>query len=95
MANKATKKRWNSYCVSSLVFALFFWLPLLNNFTSVLAIVFGIVGIKELRANKEEKGKGLAIAAITIAITTVILTIVGIILFPDIFFETYFNSTQS
>ncbi|MCK5282642.1 MAG: DUF4190 domain-containing protein [Nanoarchaeota archaeon] len=81
------KKQTNSYAFSSLILSLFFWVPLINIFTSSLAVVFGFVALKELKSNKEQKGKAFAIAAITIGIVTLMLSFIGIILyyfFPEL-----------
>ena len=45
----------NVYAKVSLIFALFFWLPALNIFTSILAIVFGVLTLKDLKAHQDEK----------------------------------------
>lgn len=81
------------YAKTSLILALFSWVPALNIFTSILAIVFGITALKDLKGNKDYKGKGMAIAGITIGIVTLILSFIGFILYPDLYLGT--NSTIS
>jgi hypothetical protein len=67
------KKKTNVFAKASLIFALLFWLPALNIFTSILAIVFGVNFLKDLKTNDNQKGKAYAIAGITIGIITLML----------------------
>jgi len=76
-----------TYARTSLIFTIFFWLPAINLITASLALVFGFVALKDIKTNKQ-KGRGLAIAGITIAIVTIILSIVGFILNRDLFLST-------
>ena len=77
MPNKETHK----YAKVSFILSLFFWLPAINIFTSILAIVFGITFFKEIKKNKTLKGKGLAIAGITIGLTTLVLSFIGMVIY--------------
>lgn len=71
----------NVYAKVSLIFALFFWLPALNIFTSILAIVFGVLTLKDLKAHQDEKGKGLAVFSITMGFITLALSFLGLVLY--------------
>lgn len=75
------KKKINTYAKVSLILSLFFWLPALNIFTSVLAIVFGVVFFRELKEDKTQRGKGLAIAGITIGLVTLILSFAVLLIY--------------
>lgn len=75
----------NLYSKASFVLSLFFWVPALNIFTNILAIVFGVVALKEIKKDKTQKGRGLAIAGITIGIVTLILSFIGFLLYPEIY----------
>ncbi len=75
------KKKSSGYAKASLIFSLFFWVPALNVFTSILAIVFGFVFFKELKKDKDQKGKGLAIAGIAIGIVALILSFFGLLIY--------------
>jgi len=80
------KQKKNFYAKLSFIFSLFFWVPALNLFTSVLAIAYGIVGLKEIKINPEP-GKALAIFGLSVGILTLILSIVGYIVtqfFPQL-----------
>ncbi len=75
------------YAKLSFLISLLFWLPALNIFTSALAIVFGVVFFKELKEDGNQKGKGLAIAGITIGTITLILSLLAFIIyafFPEL-----------
>lgn len=71
------KRKINIYAKASFILSLFFLVPALNLFTSVLAIVFGITFLKELKKDKNQRGKGLAIAGITIGAVTIFLSLLG------------------
>ena len=94
MKEKIKKLKNNAYVVSSFIFSLFFWIPLLNNFTSILAIVFGFAGLKELKINKNERGKAFALIGITIGFVTIIISIIGFILYPALYFGLDVNATR-
>lgn len=84
---KKEKKETSKYSKASFILSLFFWVPLLNNFTAALAIAFGYVALKEYNP-KTQKGRWMAISGVTIAIITILLSIVGLITFyvrPDLF----------
>ena len=83
----------HTYSKTSLILSLFFWVPALNIFTAILAIVFGVAALKDLKGNKDMKSKGLAIAGITVGIITLILSFVGLLLYPELYLGT--NSTLS
>lgn len=72
-------KKINTYSKLSIILSLFFWFPAFNVFTSVLAIVFGIVFFRKLKADKSQKGKGLAIAGITMGLVTLFLSFAGLL----------------
>jgi len=74
-------KKIHTYAKVSFILSLFFWLPAINIFTSILAIVFGITFFIELKRDKTLKGKGLAIAGITIGVVTLVLSFVGMIIY--------------
>ena len=81
------KNQTDNNAKASFILSLFFWIPLLNNFTAILAIVFGIVALKEFD-EKTMRGKWMAIAGITIGTVTIILSIIGLIIFyvkPELF----------
>jgi len=75
------RKKINTYAKISFILSLFFWLPALNIFTSILAIVFGVVFFRELKEDKTQRGKGLAIAGITIGTVTLILSFLGLFIY--------------
>lgn len=80
-------KNINTYSKASIISSLFFWFPAFNIFTSILAIIFGITFFRKLKADKSQKGKGLAIAGITIGIVTLALSFGGLIIttfFPQL-----------
>ena len=71
-------KKVNRYSKIAFSFAILFWLPAFNIFTSAFAIAFGNAALNEIKEGKG-KGKGLAIASITLGIITIILSVVGFI----------------
>ena len=77
------KKKAHPYSKTSLVLALFFWVPALNIFTSILSIVFGVIALREIKG--DQKGRGFAIAGITISIVTIFLSFMGFILYPELY----------
>ncbi len=74
-------KKINTYAKASMILSLFFWFPAFNIFTSVLAIVFGIVFFRKLKTDRNQKGKWLAIAGITISIVTLALSFAGLVIY--------------
>ena len=88
------KKPYHSYAITSLIFSLLFWIPLLNLFTSILAIIFGFIAIKEIKTDKQSRGTGFAIFAITMGIFTIAVSILGFVLYPEYYLGqngTFFN----
>ncbi len=79
------KKKIHVYSKTSFILSLLLWLPLLNIFTSILAIVFGVISLKELRSDNTRRGQGLSIAGIAIGIVTIMLSLVGFFMFPEIY----------
>lgn len=75
------KKKINIYAKVSFILSLFFWIPALNIFTSVLAIVFGFTFFSEFKTDKNQRGRGLAIAGITIASVTIFLSLLGLLIY--------------
>jgi len=63
------------YAKTSLITACFFWLPALNFITNTLAIVFGVLALKEVKTYKE---KIFAITGITVGIVTIVVSIIFI-----------------
>ena len=88
---KQKKTKSHPYSKTSLILSLLFWVPALNIFTAILAIVFGVVALKELKKSKDMKSRGLAIAGITISIITLALSFIGFILYPELYLG---NSTS-
>ena len=70
------KKKINNYAKTSFIFAMFFFVPAINIFTSALAIAFGKAALNDIKENKQ-RGRTLAIASITIGIVTLILTAIA------------------
>jgi len=88
MKKETKKNNRNPNALASFILSLLFWLPLLNNFLAALAIVFGYVSLKDMKKNKDQSGRWMAIAGITIGIVTLIMSLIGFILFytrPDLF----------
>ena len=83
----------NVYSKASFPISLFFWIPALNIFTNILAIVFGIIALREIKSDKDQKGIWLAIAGITIGTITLILSFIALILYPELYLG--INSTIS
>ncbi|MDP2924482.1 MAG: DUF4190 domain-containing protein [Candidatus Omnitrophota bacterium] len=72
------QKKTSGFAIASLVLGCFFIIPLLGLLTSLLAIIFGIIALVTISNNKDAlKGGGLAISGL-------ILGIVGIIIIPII-----------
>lgn len=75
------------YSRISFILSLFFFLPAINLVTSVLSIVFGIIALRELKEDKKQKGRAIAIAGISIGIVTLVISLSGMIivyLFPGL-----------
>ena len=71
-------KKINRYSKIAFSFALLFWLPAFNIFTSAFAIAFGNAALNEIKESNG-RGKGIAIASITLGIVTIILSAAGFI----------------
>lgn len=73
------KKKTIGLAIASLGLGLFILVPLLGMLCGFIAIVFGIIALVQISKNKETlKGKGLAI-------TGIVLGVIGIIVVPIIF----------
>jgi len=91
MATKVVNRRTsdtgtNIFAILSLVFGIVFFIP----FAPILAIIFGFVGLSQIRKSGQE-GRGMAIAGIVLGFVWIIITIL-IILFVLIFLSTLFAS---
>lgn len=80
----------NTYAKTSFILSLFFWLPALNLFTSILAVIYGFISVNLIRKDKKQKGMLIAIASITIGITTLIASFTGMLLFS--LYPEFFNA---
>lgn len=72
-------KKSKGIAITSLVFGLFFWLPLLNVLLGIIAILFGIKAIRLRRANPDQfGGKWMAIAGIILGAIPIVFSIIGL-----------------
>ncbi|MCL2679179.1 MAG: DUF4190 domain-containing protein [Dehalococcoidia bacterium] len=80
-------KRTNSMAIASLALGIIgFVIPII--ITSILAIIFGIVGMNNIKNNPNQEGKGLAIAGIILGAAFLVLFILILIVFPTIAYTT-------
>ena len=80
-------KKINVYAKTAIVLTVLFWVPAVNIFTSILAIVFGFMALKDLKSNKNEIGRGIAVASIILGFSIMAFTFLGIIVsnfYPEI-----------
>jgi len=84
---KKEKKPFHPYAIASFVMIFIAWLPLLNIFTSVLSIVFGYIALKEIKTLKQHRGRTLAIIGLVFGILTILMSILGVVLYPEIYFS--------
>ena len=69
----------NGFAIASLVLGIssfFTWLCCLNTVTCILAIVFGVIALTQIK-NTLEKGRGMAIAGLVCGILAFVIFIVG------------------
>lgn len=81
MLKHMSEKKIHAYAKAAFILSLLFWLPALNIFTSSLAVAFGIVFLTEFKKDRTLKGRGLAIAAITIGAVTLALSFMGMVIY--------------
>jgi len=72
--SQAEKKKVG-LAVTSLVFGLFFWFPLLGIITSIVAIICGIIALTNIKPDNRYGGKGMAISGI-------VMGVLGILFIP-------------
>ncbi|MBI2657113.1 DUF4190 domain-containing protein [Candidatus Woesearchaeota archaeon] len=65
--------------VTSLVFGLLFWVPLLNIIFGLLAVFIGAISLANIKKEPEKYyGKGYAIAGIILGALPIVLSLIGI-----------------
>ena len=75
---QAEGRKTNGFAVASLVLGLV-WIWGLG---SLLALIFGLVGLSQIRASEDrEGGKGMAIAGVVLGIVGLVLVILSIALY--------------
>ena len=78
-----TNTKNNGFAIASLVLGIssfFSWICCLNTVTCILAIVFGIVALIQIK-NTAAKGRGMAIAGLICGILAFVIFIVGSVCF--------------
>jgi uncharacterized Tic20 family protein len=76
---KYVQKKDKVFAITSLVCGLLFWVPLFNVILGPLAVIFGILSIKRVRAEPERYGgQILAIIGLILGVISVIFTVVGV-----------------
>lgn len=73
-------KKSKGHAIASFVFGLFFWLPLLNLITGILAIILGVKALRLRKKNPEQfGGKWFAIIGIILGAIPLVFSVVGLI----------------
>ena len=84
-------KKNSSSAIMSLIFGLFFWLPLLNAITSLFAIYFGVTALVNIKKNPAVySGKNLAIIGIILGALPLLFYLLG---FVDVYIVKAYNLT--
>jgi len=87
--SQQTQQKTSGFAVASLVLGLIFFLP----FTSILAIIFGIIALNDIK-KKNLDGKGIAIAGIVLgAIFFVIKIFILLVVFFALLSLTAYTAT--
>jgi hypothetical protein len=82
MAKKIENKHTAGFAITSLILGLVSFIPLVGVLLGILAIVFGFIGLSQIKKNKL-KGRVLAIAGILLGIFGIIFTI---LLYSSLFY---------
>ena len=62
----------------SFILSMFFWVPLLNNFLAIAAIITGIKALKQIKSNPEAHGgRRWAVAGIVMGALVLIIYVLG------------------
>ena len=77
----APNQRTNGFAIASLVLSIVFW-----GIGSILAIIFGFLALKGIkRSQGAEKGRGLAIAGISVGFGGIVLAVIAVIALVGVF----------
>jgi len=91
---KVEEQKDKVFAVTALVCGLLFWIPLFNLLLGPLAIIFGILSIKRVRADPQRYGgQVMAVIGLVLGVISVIFTVVGLyvsIMYPQL----SYNSTS-
>lgn len=67
--------------IISFIFGLTFWIPLLNLFFGIVAIVIGIKALKEIKSDHSKYGgTGFAVAGIILGTLPLLFSLIGLIM---------------
>ncbi len=68
------KLPFSGLALVSLILGLFFFIPIFGLVQGILAIIFGVIGLKQIR-NGKSRGKQFAIAGISLGIIGILFTV--------------------
>ena len=76
------QKQWTSeFAIASLVVGVVSFVQIFNMEKAIVAIVFGILALRRIKAHPEVKGKKIAVAGVTIGAAYLVLAVVMVIAF--------------
>lgn len=71
-------KKSKATAITSLIFGLTFWIPLLNLFFGILAVYLGVNALIKIKKEPDKyEGKGFAVVGIVLGILPLLLSIIG------------------